>query len=178
MDYIERTLQKNCVYQGKIFSVFSDDVLLPDGEKSKRDIVDHIGGACVLYQKDGKFLFVKQYRYAYKQEIYEIPAGRLEIGEDSKRTALRELEEEAGIRTKDASLLFVLYPTPGYTNEKIYIYEASGGEIVQNHLDEGEFLSVVWIEEGRVREMIRNGEIVDAKTLVALQSYFLRKAEK
>ena len=87
--------------------------------------------------------------------------------------AMRELEEEAGIKANKLELLYVNYPSPGYTNEKIYIYRAYSGERVQAHLDDGEFLDVEFIPLEKVKQMLRNGEIKDGKTIIALQAYFL-----
>ncbi len=174
----EKTVSKNYIYKGKILSLRVDDALLPSGAPCKREIVEHSGGACVLYVENGKILFVKQYRYAYGEEVYEIPAGKLEKGEEPSVTALRELEEETGIKAEKAELLFTVYPTPGYTNEKIYIYRAHGGVKTEQSLDEGEFLDVEWISVERVKELMKSGEIKDGKTLIALQAYFLEQVEK
>jgi len=176
MEYVEKTVKKNYIYQGKILTVRRDDAQLPDGKPCIREIIEHSGGACVLYVEDGKALFVRQYRYAYGESLYEIPAGKLEPGEDPMLAAMRELEEEAGIKAGRLELLFVNYPTPGYTNEKIYIYRAFDGEKVSAHLDEDEFLDVEYIPLDKVKEMLKNGEIRDGKTIIALQAYFL--AEK
>ena len=176
MDYIEKTVQKNYIYNGKVVNLRCDDALLPNGQPCKREIIEHSGGSCVLYVEDGKVLLVRQYRYAYGESLYEIPAGKLEKGEAPIIAAARELEEEAGVKAQSLELLYVCYPTPGYTNEKIYIYRAFGGEKVPSHLDEDEFLDVEYISLSRVKEMLRNGEIRDAKTVIALQAYFL--AEK
>ena len=173
MEYIEKTVKKNTIYEGKILTLRCDDALLPDGKPCKREIVEHSGGACVLYVEEERVLLVRQYRYAYGETLYEIPAGKLEKGEDPERAAARELEEEAGVVAKDLELLFIDYPTPGYTNEKIYIYRAYGGEKTSAHLDEGEFLEAVYLPMDRVREMLKNGEIKDGKTIIALQAYFL-----
>ncbi len=178
MDYVEKTINKNYIYQGKILTVRRDDALLPNGEPCVREIIEHSGGACVLYVEDGKILFVRQYRYAYGESIYEIPAGKLEVGENPMNAAARELEEEAGIKASRLELLFVDYPTPGYTNEKIYIYRAYDGEKVPMHLDEGEFLDVEYIPVERVKEMLKKGEIRDGKTIIAVQAYLLDEAEK
>ena len=175
MDYVEKEVQKNYVYKGKIINLRCDDALLPNGQPCKREIIEHPGGACVVYVEDGKVLLVRQYRYAYGESLYEIPAGKLEKGEDPLLAAARELEEEAGVKSQDFDLLYVCYPTPGYTNEKIYIYRANGGEKVAAHLDEDEFLEAEYIPEERVMEMLKNGEIRDAKTIIALQAYFLSK---
>ena len=176
MDYIEKTIKKQYIYEGKIIKVRRDDAELPDGKPCIRELVEHSGGASVLYVEDGKVLLVRQFRYAYGESLYEIPAGKLEIGEDPMLAAKRELEEEAGIIAKEMSLLFVLYPTPGYTNEKIYIYQALQGEKTTAHLDEGEFLDVVYLPLEEARAMIERGEIRDGKTIVALQAYFLKQA--
>ena len=173
MDYIEKTVQKNYIYRGKILTLRCDDALLPDGKPCKREIIEHSGGACVLYVENDKVLLVRQYRYAYGESLYEIPAGKLDQGEDPMQAAARELEEEAGLRAEKLELLFIDYPTPGYTNEKIYIYRAYGGVRTQSHLDEGEFLDVEFIPLSRVKEMLKNGEIRDGKTIIALQAYFL-----
>ena len=168
MDLTEKTVSKNYVYKGKILSLRNDDALCADGSPCKREIVEHGGGACVLYERDGKILFVKQYRYAYGECVLEIPAGKLDGDENPKKAALRELEEEAGIRVNDAELLFVVYPSPGYTNERIYLYHAKGGERVHAHLDEGEFLEVVWLDRSEICAMLARGELHDSKTLIAL----------
>ena len=94
MDMTEKTLKKNYVYQGKILNLRVDDALLEDGTNCKREIVEHSGGACVLYVEKGNVLFVKQYRYAYGETVCEIPAGKLNAGEDPKNAAARELEED------------------------------------------------------------------------------------
>lgn len=174
MDMTEKTVRKNYVYQGKILSLRNDDALLPDGNPCKREIVEHSGGACVLYVENEKVVFVKQYRYAYGEVLYEIPAGKLEKGEDPKLTAARELEEEVGLKTDELELLFVDYPSPGYTNEKIYIYQAKNAVKTTQRLDEGEFLNVEWIPLKKAKEMLYNGEIKDGKTVIALLSYFAK----
>lgn len=170
----EKTVRKNYIYEGKILSLRCDDAELPNGNACKREIVEHSGGAAVLLVNEGKVALVKQYRYAYGEEIYEIPAGKLNAGEDPMLAAARELEEETGYIAERLKLLYVLYPTPGYTNEKIYIYEAEGAKKGAQRLDEDEFLSVEYLPVEKVFEMIGAGEIRDAKTIAAVQSYVLR----
>lgn len=178
MDYIEKTVQKHYVYQGKILNLRCDDALLPDGRACKREIIEHSGGACVLYVEDGAVLLVRQYRYAYGESLYEIPAGKLEKGENPESAAFRELEEEAGVKADKIQLLCVDYPSPGYTNEKIYIYRAFGGVKTARRLDDDEFLDAEFIPLAKVKEMLRNGEIKDGKTVIALQAFFLAGAEQ
>ena len=137
-------------------------------------MIEHPGGASVLCVVDGKIALVRQFRYAYGEAIYEIPAGKLDKDEDPMLAAGRELGEETGLVAERLELMFVLYPTPGYTNEKIYIYEASGVTLGKQHLDEGEFLNVVFLPVEEVARMIERGEIRDAKTIVAVQSYLLK----
>ncbi len=173
MDYVEKTVKANYMFKGKILTLRCDDAELPDGKPCQREFIEHNGGACVLYVKEGKILFVRQYRYPYGESIYEIPAGKLDKGELPIKTAIRELEEEGGLHAEELKLLYVMYPSPGYTNEKIYIYQALSAVEVGAHLDEGEYLDVEYIPIEKVREMLRNGEINDAKTIIAVQAYLL-----
>ena len=177
MDYVEKTVKKNYIYKGKILKLRSDDALLPNGKACKREIIEHSGGACVLYVQEGKVLFVRQYRYAYGESLYELPAGKLEPDEPPVYAAKRELEEEAGISAERLELLFVMYPSPGYTNEKIYIYHAFSGKKTKARLDEDEFLDVEWVPLEKVKEMLAKGELKDGKTIVALQAYFLKETK-
>ncbi len=173
MDYVEKTVKENLVFQGKILTVRCDDAQLPDGKPCTREFIVHNGGACVLYVRGEEILFVRQYRYPYAESVYEIPAGKLDKGENPLHTAERELEEEAGLKAKALKLLHVMYPSPGYTNEKIYIYQATEVEEVGAHLDEGEYLDVEYIPIPKVKEMLKKGEINDAKTIIAIQAYLL-----
>lgn len=173
MDYIEKTVKKNYMFRGKIITVRCDDAELPDGKPCFREFIEHNGGACALYVEDGKVLLVRQFRYPYGESVYEIPAGKLDVGEEPIKAAARELEEEGGIIAEKLELLFVYYPSPGYTNEKIYIYQAHGGKKTKAHLDEGEYLDAEYFPIEKVKEMLKNGEIHDGKTIVALQHYLL-----
>ncbi len=174
MDYVEKTVKKNYIYEGKILTLRCDDAELPDGKPCKREIIEHSGGACVLYVHDERVLLVRQYRYAYGESVYELPAGKLEKGEDPAKAAARELEEEAGLKADELKLLYLVYPTPGYTNERLYIYEAVSATETERRLDEGEFLDAEFIPLTKVKEMLKNGEIRDAKTIIGLQAYFLK----
>ena len=171
MNLIEKTVRKNYIYKGKIVNLRCDDAELPDGNPCTREVVEHPGGASVLCILDGKVALVRQYRYAYGEELLEIPAGKLNAGEDPKKAAARELEEETGLCASDLKHLLTLYPTPGYTNEKIYIYEAVGLKEGCQHLDEDEFLSVVFLPLEEALQKIECGEICDAKTIAALLLY-------
>ena len=171
MDLEEKTVQKNYIYRGKIVNLRCDAAVLPDGRPCKREVIEHSGGAAVLCVQGGKVALVRQFRYAYGEAIYEIPAGKLNAGEDPMLAAKRELEEETGLQAGRLVHLFTLYPTPGYTNEKIYIYEAEGVQAGAQHLDEGEFLNVEYMPVRDALSMVENGTIRDAKTIVALLDY-------
>ena len=168
MEFEEKTVKENYIYKGKIINLKKDEVRLPDGNNSFREIVEHGGGAAVLCVKDGMVLMVKQFRYAYKEELWEIPAGKLEPDEPPDKTAVRELAEETGINAETVTLLNVIYPSPGYTNEKIYLYKAEGLNLTKVHLDKDEFLKAVWVKKEEALKMASSGEIKDAKTLIAL----------
>lgn len=168
MNFNEKTLESKCIYDGKIIKVKKDKVLLPNKKESFREIVEHGGGACVLCEKDGKILLVRQFRCAYNKEIWEIPAGKINKGEEPYFTALRELEEEGGIKAESAELLYEIYPSPGYTSEIIYLYKVNEFSVTNQHLDEDEFLSGKWFSKEELKKMIKSGEIKDGKTLIAL----------
>lgn len=172
MNMKEIKVEGSTVYDGKILKLDVDRVLLPDGRTSHREIVRHHGGAAVLLVEAGKVLLVRQFRYAYGKEIYEIPAGKLNAGEDPALSAARELEEETGYRATLSHALD-LYPTPGYTDEIIHVYFAESFEFVGQKLDEGEFLSVTFLPLEEVLEKIESGEISDAKTVAAVYRYCL-----
>ena len=174
MNLNEKKLKTKTVYSGKIVKLEVDEVELPDGTISHRECVRHNGGACVLLIKDEKVLLVNQFRYLYGKPIYEIPAGKLNSGEDPKLAAARELEEETGYKPELVHLLDI-YPTPGYTDEIIHIYFAKSYEVSKQHLDDGEFLNYCFIDIQTVLKMIESGEIKDAKTIIALYRYLLTK---
>ena len=167
---MEKTVKKQYIYKGKILNLRCDDAVLPDGKPCKREIVEHPGGAAILCVQDGKVILVRQYRYAYGEELLEIPAGKLNRGEDPLAAAVREFEEETGLKAEKMTLLFTLYPSPGYCDEKIYIYEADEITAGAQHLDEDEFLSVVRLPVDEAIDMVKRGEIRDSKTIAALLS--------
>lgn len=172
MNFEEKTLETNYIYKGKILNLRNDKVSLPDGKTAYREIVEHSGGSAVYCEHKGKVLLVKQFRYPYKEEIYEIPAGKVNPGEDPMETARRELLEEGGVIANKLEKIYEVYPTPGYTEEIIRIYKAKDLKFSEKHLDEGEFLSSVWLDKKTLKKMVKNGEIKDAKTLICLLTVF------
>ena len=175
MNLTEKTVKQNVVFEGKIIRVRCDDAELPDGKPCKREVVDHAGGASVLYVREGKVLLVRQFRYPYIEETLEIPAGKLNPGEDPAQTAARELAEETGWQPASVEHMFTIYPTPGYSAEKIYIYRAHGVREGQVHPDEDEFVTAAFYPIDEVLSMIEKGEIKDAKTIIAVMSLRLQK---
>ncbi len=168
MDFKENTVKENYLYKGKIINLRKDDIILPDGNGAIREVVEHSGGSCILCEIDNKILLVRQFRYPYKEEVLELPAGKLNAGETPEQTAIRELEEEGGIKAGRVELMFEVYPSPGYTDEIIRIYRALDVQKTKIRLDEDEFLESVWIDKSTLKQMIKNGEIKDGKTLIAL----------
>ncbi len=167
----EQRLGGTTVYNGKILTLTVDKVKLPNGGESFREIVNHNGGVGVLVVHDGKALIEKQFRYAYKEVIYEIPAGKLEMGENPETAGIRELEEECGIKADKLKFYSCIYPTPAYTNERLYVFFCDSFKIGKQKLDKDEFLTYDWIELETLYNMIKKGEIKDAKTVFALLAY-------
>ena len=168
MDMIEKTVKTNYVYRGKILSLRNDDALLPDGNPCKREIVEHSGGACVLYVENNSVLLVKQYRYAYGEMLYEIPAGKLEQGEEPKWTAIRELEEETGYKAKSFKHLTSFATSPAILEEIIHVYLATELTKGEKNPDDGEFVEMVKMPLNEAKKMIFSGEIDDGKTIIGI----------
>ena len=171
MNNEEKTISSDVIYDGKVIHVRKDKVLCPNGNESFREIVDHHGGVGVLAMHKGKIALVKQFRYAYKETLYEMPAGKLEKDEDPLEGGKRELEEEVGYHADNLIYLGRMYPSCGYTNEIIYLYKAENMRKTHTNLDEDEFLDVEWFSLEEIKKMVNEGKIVDAKTICAL--YFL-----
>lgn len=168
MQLFEKKTGGEVIYEGKVIKVEKDTVVLPDGKETKREVVRHRGGAALLLIKEGKVLLERQFRYAYGEVVWEIPAGKLEAGEKPESTAVRELEEEAGLKADEISLLCKIYPTPGYSDEIIYIYEVGAVSDGKTCFDEDERLTLEWVDLDVAYKMIKSGQIKDAKTVVAL----------
>ena len=167
----ETKISTESIYDGVVVKLRRDKVVTARGVETYREIISHCGGACVLAVRDGKILLEKQFRYAYGKEIYEIPAGKRDSGEDFEVTAKRELEEETGLIPLNLKKITEIYPTPGYTDEIIGIFYADEFEEGKLHFDETEDLTSEWVDIETVYKMMEDGEIVDAKTLIALLWY-------
>ncbi len=169
MDYTEKTLNCEEIFRGRIVYVHRDAVRLPDGTASTREIVEHPGGVAVIpVDENGDVWCVRQYRYAFGSDMLEVPAGKLETGEDPLECAVRELSEETGLRAENYTFLGKLYPSPGYCRETLYIYMATELTQGKSHLDDGEFLDVERIPLRELFRMAMENELPDAKTAMAV----------
>ena len=169
MQYNEEKLAGKTIFEGQVFTVTKDDVRLVNGRTASREVVHHKGGAAVVaLNKACEVALVRQYRYAVGREVTEIPAGKIEAGEDPRQTALRELGEEAGLTAETFISFGRVIPTCAYCTETIYLYLATGLSSVPQHLDEDEFLDVFWLPLDEAVEMVMDGRIVDSKTVSGL----------
>lgn len=165
----EKTLNSETKFKGRIIEVVLDDIELPNSAKSKREVVKHNGGVCVLVlDDDNNVFFVKQFRYPYKEVVLEVPAGKLELGEDPFEAVKREQREETGTIGKNYVYLGDLYPTPGYCGEIIRIWACRVESFCDTDLDEDEFVEVVKIPFGKALDMVMNNEVPDSKTQTAI----------
>ena len=168
MDLRETPISAHYEYKGKIINLRVDDARLPNGATSKREVVEHPGGVGVLALTDkGEALLVQQFRYPYGEVTTEIPAGKRDPNEDPLATGIRELAEETGATADHIEPLGILYPTPGYCGEIIYLYLATGLHFAEQHPDEDEFLNVLRVPLDELVERVMAGEIPDAKTQIA-----------
>lgn len=165
----EKTISSEQKFDGKIVKLFVDQIELEDGKKSFREVIKHPGGVCVLpLDEEGNVLFVKQFRYPHGKVLLEIPAGKLEYGENHSQCGLRELKEETGCTCDRYDYLGSLIPTPAYCGEVIHMYLARGLHYGEQKLDAGEFLDITKIPLDKAVEMVMNNEIEDSKTQIAL----------
>ena len=169
MELFEKTLRETTLYDGKILRLHVDDVELPNGNTAIREIVEHSGGVCVAALSErGTLRFVRQFRYLYHKVLLELPAGKLEKGEEPLQAGLRELEEECGLRADKVTSLGCVYPTVAYCSEIIHLFLATGLHETQQHFDEDEFLEVEEIALSDAVRMVMQNEITDSKTVAAV----------
>ncbi|MDR2908535.1 MAG: NUDIX hydrolase [Oscillospiraceae bacterium] len=165
------TLSRETIFRGKILNLHLDEVRLPNGATATREVVEHGGGVVIIAVWEGKALMVRQYRYCVGEALLELPAGKLEPGEDPAVCAARELEEETGYRPAAVKSLGFFYPTPGYLTEKLHFYAAEGLTPSATNLDPDEFLEVERLSPSDALEACRDGRITDAKTALGLLLY-------
>jgi ADP-ribose pyrophosphatase len=162
------------IYKGKIVTLNIDTIVLPNGVTVDLEIVRHPGASAVVpLKEDGAVVLIRQFRHAAGGFIYEIPAGKLSPGEEPMACAARELEEEIGYRAGSYELLSSIFTAPGFTDEVIHIYKATGLMKGQQQLDRDEVLEVVEMPLYEAMTMIKRGTIRDAKTIVGLQMVYI-----
>lgn len=165
----ETRIERRDVFDGRIFSVHVDKVRLPDGSVSTREVVEHGGGVAVLaLDERNNVLTVTQYRYVFGKTLLELPAGKLDPGEEPAAAALRELREETGAVPDTLLPLGRILPSPGCYTEILYLFLAKGLHMEEQHLDPGEFLRVERIPFPELLHRCLAGEVEDAKTVTAV----------
>ncbi len=179
MDLTEKGISSEEVFSGKLLHVFCDGVILPNDTKTKREYIKHPGASCVVpVTEDGKVIMVRQFRYPFHRVLLEIPAGKLDSGEDPVAAARRELKEETGAVPEDLIYMGPFYPTCAYSDEVIHMYLARGLHFEQLQLDDDEFLTTEAIPLEALIKDVMNGVIEDGKTQTALlKAYYLINGE-
>ncbi len=169
MDYYEKTIDEKHIYKGNIIDIYSQTVELPDGRTSTRDIVRHPGASVIIPISDNKELYlVEQYRKPIDKITLEIPAGKLDKGEDPMSCAVRELKEETGLEAKNIKHIMSIHSTPGFSDEVLHMYVATGLREGQSAADEDEFISTIKLPIEKLIRMIISGEITDSKTIIGI----------
>lgn len=171
---MKKTIDRTVIYNGKIIDLEVHDIELPDGSTSKRELIYHNGAVAVCaVTPENEVLLVKQFRKPIEKPLLEIPAGKLESGEDRIEAAKRELQEETGYIASDLELITDMYGSPGFSSEKLTIYFANQLTEGEMNLDEDEFVELHKLPIKDVKSMLDNKEIADAKTIIALQHLLL-----
>lgn len=169
MSMKETTVSSDLIYTGKTIQLRVDTVEVPNRGYQKREIIEHKGAVAILaITKENKVVLVKQFRKAIEQEIYELPAGKIEIGETPLDCAYRELKEETGYSANSMKLIHKYYPTPGFSNQLVFIYLAKDLIPGEKKLEEDEFLEVYEVDLETAYKMVYENEICDSKTVIGL----------
>ena len=166
---MEKQLESRRLYEGRIVSVRVDRVQLPSGRETTREVVEHPGAVAVLpVNVDGSILLVRQFRYAVNRELLEVPAGTREPDESAVECALREIEEEVGVRAGSLERMATFYISPGWCNEEMVIFRATNLQDARINPDDDEVIDVVQVAPDQIPGLIGGGEVADAKTITAL----------
>lgn len=176
----ETTVSQSTVYEGVIVNVRLDEIQLPDGRPAKRELIEHPGAVAIFaMDKQNRVILVRQFRYAVGEAVLELPAGKLEPGEDPRDSALRELEEETGLQPKTFRPMGCTYSSPGILQETLHLFFARDLVQAQAHPDDGEFVEVLRVPYDELMDMVRRDEIKDSKTLAGiLKASLLLEQEK
>ncbi|HXN64861.1 MAG TPA: NUDIX hydrolase [Candidatus Acidoferrales bacterium] len=166
-----KVVSSKMIYQGKVFGVRQDRVVEPGGVDALRDVVTHNGSVVILPVLSGRILLVRQYRHTVGDFLWELPAGRMERGEKPAVAANRELEEETGYRAKHLKMMMDVYPTPGFVEERMVVYAATGLVPGESHPDDDERISTKPFKLATLLRMIRQHQIHDAKSVAGILFY-------
>lgn len=165
----EQTIKSDRIYTGKIVSLKVDTVEVPNRGYQKREIVEHSGAVAIVALTDNdEVVLVKQFRKAIEKEIWELPAGKLEIGENPRECAIRELKEETGYSTNNIKLIYKFHTSPGFSNQKVYVFLARELTSGEQQLEKDEILEASLIDYEEALNMVLNNDIEDAKTTIGL----------
>ena len=175
MELKEKRKNSKKIYEGKIVDLYVDEVICPNGKLATREVIRHCKAVGIIAKVGDKFILEKQYRYPYDEVLIEIPAGKVDEGEDLEKAARRELEEETGFYAKALTYLGTIYPTVAFCDEEISIYYSSSLIKTEIHPDEDEFVEVYLESLDNILKMIKDGKIRDSKTICAFNYYLLNK---
>lgn len=168
----ERIIEESEKYRGRIIRVKEYKVVLSNGREAKREVVHHPGAVAILpIDKNGSVFFVKQYRLPARKVLLEIPAGKLDKNEKPEDCAIRELEEEIGYIPKKLCLIHAFFPSPGISDEILYLFEASDLEKTKENPDEDEYLEIITLKRDEIKKALLEGNFEDSKTLIAVYYY-------
>lgn len=176
MDKREKVLSNHVVYRGRILNLRVDNVRVPSGRRAYREVIEHSPAVGILpVTPEGKILLVSQFRYAIGEEILEIPAGIVENDEPFEDAALREMQEEVGYTASELTEIASFYTSPGFSNELLVLYLASGLIPSKLQEDEDEFIQVVSVDPEEIPVLLKEGRIQDGKTFAALSWFIAQK---
>lgn len=169
MELLEKTISSEVKFKGRIVTVRLDKAQLVNGRAVTREVVEHPGGVTILpLFDDGTVSVVRQFRYPFQKVVTELPAGKLEYGEDHREAALRELSEEVGVEADELTYLGCLYVSPGFCTEVLHMYLARGLHQGESHPDEDEFLEDQRVPFAQLAGQVMSGEITDGKTVATV----------
>ncbi|MBQ6126368.1 MAG: NUDIX hydrolase [Erysipelotrichaceae bacterium] len=165
---MEKQINREEIYNGKVIHVVRDEVELDDGNRAYREVVLHNGGVCIALRNGDSFYMVRQYRYSLGKEMLEFPAGKIEKGEDPDEAIVREVQEETGYTVKNLRKYPPIIPTCGYGSERIHLYYGIADQKVGQHFDPDERIELEKYTLKQIREMIASGQIDDSKTIALM----------
>lgn len=167
-----QVLKSKMIYRGPVFGVRRDEVVEPNGVRTRREVITHSGSVVILpVLNDGRILMIRQYRYATRQYLWELVAGRMDEGETIKAAAARELQEETGYRAKSLRVFLDFFPTPGFLEERMYLLLAEGLTAGEAHPEEDEKIFSHPFNLNELKQMMKTRKLRDAKSIAGILYY-------